>query len=79
MLTNKPRSFQNSSVLETGLSDFHLLTFSVLKTTYRKRPPKVIVYRDYKKYSPDSFQKDLESRLCNVDLSELSNDDFNSL
>ena len=79
MLTNKPRSFQNSSVLETGLSDFHLLTFSVLKTTYRKRPPKVIIYRDFKKYSPDSFQKDLESKLCNVDLSKLSNDDFNSL
>ena len=79
MLTNKPRSFQNSSVLETGLSDFHLLTFSVLKTTYRKKPPKVIIYRDFKKYSPDSFQKDLEYRLRNVDLSKLSNDDFNSI
>ena len=79
ILTNKPRSFQNSIVLETGLSDFHLLTTTVLKTTYRKKPPKVIIYRDYKKYSPYSFQRDLESSLKNKDLSKLSNDDFHSL
>ena len=79
ILTNKPRSFQNSSILETGLSDFHLLTFTVLKTTYRKRPPKVIRYRDYKKYSFDSFQKNLESCLSKINLSTLSNDGFHSL
>ena len=67
ILTNKPRSFQNSSVVETGLSDFHLLTCTVLKTTYRKRPPKVIRYRDYKKYTFDLFQKDLDSYLNKVD------------
>ena len=79
ILTNKPRSFQNSSVLETGLSDFHLLTFTVLKTTYRKRPPKIIRYRDYKKYSFNSFQKDLESCLLKTNISKLSNDSFHSL
>ena len=31
ILTNSPRSFQNSSVFETGLSDFHKLTIIVLK------------------------------------------------
>ena len=31
ILTNSPRSFQNSSVFETGLSDFHKLTITVLK------------------------------------------------
>ena len=36
ILTNKPRSFQNSSVVETGLSDFHLLTCTVLKKLIRK-------------------------------------------
>ena len=36
ILTNRPHNFQNSTVLETGLSDFHLLTVTVLKTTFRK-------------------------------------------
>ena len=31
ILTNCPCSFQNTDPLETGLSDFHKLTFTVLK------------------------------------------------
>ena len=31
ILTNSPRSFQNSSIFETGLSDFHKFTITVLK------------------------------------------------
>ena len=49
IFTNKPKSFQNSTVLETGLSDFHLLTVTVMKTTFRKLPPKIVRYRDYKR------------------------------
>ena len=30
ILTNMPKSFQNSMVIETGLSDFHKLTKTVL-------------------------------------------------
>ena len=29
ILTNRPKSFQNSSVVETGLSDFHKMTLTV--------------------------------------------------
>ena len=32
MLTKCPRSYQNSSAIETGLSDFHKMTVTVLKT-----------------------------------------------
>ena len=35
ILTNKPRSFQSTCVIETGLSDFHRTTVSVLKTRFR--------------------------------------------
>ena len=34
ILTNKPRSFQTTCVIETGLSDFHRMTFSILKTHF---------------------------------------------
>ena len=36
ILTNCPRSFRNSCVIETGLSDFHELVVTVMKTTYKK-------------------------------------------
>ena len=37
MLTNRPRSFLNSTTTEPGLSDHHKLTISVLKTFFQKQ------------------------------------------
>ena len=34
LLTNFPKNFQNSSVIETGLSDFHKMIVSVMKTNF---------------------------------------------
>ena len=48
ILTNCPGSFQNSCVVETGLSDFHKMVVTVMKTSYRKSQPKIIHYRNYK-------------------------------
>ena len=48
MLTNS-RSFQNSLNIETGLSDFHKMTLTVLKTIFPKVKPEIILYRNYKK------------------------------
>ena len=31
ILSNTPRSFQSTCVIETGLSDFHLITLTVMK------------------------------------------------
>ena len=39
ILTNNPKSFQNTGVIETGVSDNHLLIFSFLKTSFTKMPP----------------------------------------
>ena len=36
ILTNKKHSFQNTTVLETGLSDFHKMTITVLKVLQKK-------------------------------------------
>ena len=36
ILTNYPRSFQNSCAIETRLLDFHKLIVTVMKTTYKK-------------------------------------------
>ena len=34
-LTNSPNSFQNSGVVETGLSDFHRMIVTVMKTSFQ--------------------------------------------
>ena len=50
MLTNRPRSFQNSCVIVTGLFDFHKMTVTVLRSYSLKVEPKIIMYQDYKKF-----------------------------
>ena len=78
MLTNKPKSFRNSKVLESGLSDFHKLTVTVLNTAYIKGKPKVITYRDYKNYNNLSLRDTLASYTWE-DLKSMSNDQFTSI
>ena len=36
ILTNVPRSFQSTCVIETGLSDFHIITLTVMKRGFKK-------------------------------------------
>ena len=59
MLTNRNRSFQNSCVIDTGLSDFHKMTVTVLRSHLNKLGPKIIHYRDYKSFSNDVFRSEL--------------------
>ena len=66
MLTKSPDSYQNSCAIETGLSNFHKMTVTALKTFFQKKGSKVISHRDYKNYSNDIFR-------------QLVNDDFNVL
>ena len=62
ILTNNPNSFQNSGVIKTGLSDFHKMTLTVMKTTVEKLKPNIIHYMDYRKFSINKFQENLMSR-----------------
>ena len=51
IITNRPKSFQESEVIKTGLSDFHKTSLKVMKVFYNKEKPKVIQYRKYKGFS----------------------------
>ena len=73
ILTNHPKSFKHSGTYETGLSDFHKLTYTVLKMHYSKQQHKVIKYRCYKKFDPDVFRSDLLKELSSINL---KNDEF---
>ena len=47
-LNNAIRSFQETQIFETGLSDFHKIVVTVLKSTFPKLPPNIITYKyDY--------------------------------
>ena len=46
MLTNRKNSFQNSMTIETGLSDHHKMTVTVLKTFFKKKEPIKINHRN---------------------------------
>ena len=45
-LTNSPLSFQNTSSVFTGLSDFHKLVLTVFKTAFVKFKPKELFYKE---------------------------------
>ena len=63
IITNRPKSFQESEVIETGLSDFHKMSLTVMKMFYNKQKPKIIQYRKYKDFSNEAFIHELESAL----------------
>ena len=72
-LTNVPCSFQSTCIIETGLSDFHLMTLTVMKKSFKKFQPRIINYRSYKHFSNDTFRKDLIDKLSNEEF--VINDD----
>ena len=54
-------------VLETGLSDFHKMSATVMKMYYTKQKPSIVHYRKFKNVCNDFFIKDTElllSKLC---------------
>ena len=59
ILTNSLRSFQNSSVVETGLSDFHRIIVTVLETTFQRLPPKIRNYSSYSNFDNGSVLGEL--------------------
>ena len=65
-LTNCHQSFQNTTTVSTGLSDFHKMAVTVMKTTFPKAEPKIIHYRDYKKFVEEDFCTELRKRLESV-------------
>ena len=66
ILTNRYRSFQNSKVIETGLSNHHKLTITVMRAHFLKQAPIAIAYRDYKNYDHSLFRYELLEKLNNL-------------
>ena len=63
IIANRLKSFQWSTLIETGLSDFHETSLTIMKVFYSKENAKVIQYRKYKNFSNEIFMYELESTL----------------
>ena len=57
VLTNVPRGFQSTCVIEVGLPDFHLMMLTVMKKSFKIFQPRIMRYRSYKHFSNDTFRK----------------------
>ena len=65
-ITNCPFSFQNTSVLDTGLSDFHRMIVTVLKNVVPKSQPQEIQYRNLKNIDDELFGDCIRSKLLEL-------------
>ena len=61
ILTNKGNCFQKTKVTETGLSDFHKLISTFLRSHFSRLKPKAIYYRNYKKFNEQKFLEDVKN------------------
>ena len=67
-LTNCSRSFQDTQVIETGLSDFHKMNITVLKMFFSKQKHETVFFRNYKKFDTSAFREALNRELIKYDL-----------
>ena len=77
--TNCSRSFQNSGVVETGLSDFHKMNLTVLKTYFCKRKHDLVFYRNYKNFNSVTFGTAVEGELLKSDINNIELDTFHNI
>ena len=70
-LTNSAKSFESTCTIDTGLSDFHKLVVTVLNEKHERMPPKVIQYRNYRKFDYAIFNNNLRKQTKNLNFSEL--------
>ena len=62
-LTNKPRSYQFTSVTETGLTDYHRLITTFMKSYFSRLKPKIIHYRNFKRFDEQKFIDDVKNAI----------------
>ena len=59
IITNIPKRFMKSTVLETGISDHHKMVMTNFRSTFSKSKSKMFYYSWYKKFNLEQFQIEL--------------------
>ena len=72
-LTNRPRTFQCTTTIETGISNFHKLVVRISETFYKNQRPRIIHYWNYKNFENGNFRQELlKFDITNVPLSKFN-------
>ena len=79
ILTNKSSHFQHSISIESGLSDFHKLTITMMKAGFQKLQPKILKYRNFKCFDGERFRYDLLNEILRLGYRNITCDQFEKL
>ena len=79
MLTSDTSRLTNTTTIETGLSDFHVMRATSLKGSFHRRGPEVITYRDYSKFNNLAFRAELLAELTSSLENNTAFTDFNKI
>ena len=55
IIINRPKGFQDSMFIETGLSDFRKMCIKVIKMYHSNQKPSVVHYCKFKDFNNDPF------------------------
>ena len=66
------KQFLKSTVVETGLSDFHKLIVTVMKSHSPKRTPNIVTYRKVSNFDKAKFIDEISFNLTKHNLHELT-------
>ena len=66
IITNRPKSFQNSVTVETGLSDFQKMRLTVMKVFYKKQKTNIVTHWNYKHFSNEAFMVDVKNSIVQM-------------
>ena len=75
-LTNRQQCFQQTCAIETGISDFHKMVVTVMKTHYKKQKTKAIHYRIYKHFHEQSFNFEFNNELMKININNAKLKEF---
>ena len=62
-ITNSPLSFQNTTAISNGLSDFHKMVIRVTKMSFKKQSPIERHHKDYKYFDQTRLKNNLNEKL----------------
>ena len=63
ILTNRKFSLKFTSTYKTGISNHHHMVYTMLKSCFQNTKPKLLNYRDFKRFSSQVFEEELSEAL----------------
>ena len=79
LFINRTGNYKQSIMVETGISDYHKLVVTVMKSFFKKAAPHIIKYRDYKTFDERLFRNELSENLADISDTELNYDVFENI